>query len=790
MKLLPLPSNEAERLEALDRYRILDTLPERAYDDLAALAAYICGTPIALVSLIDAQRQWFKAKVGLSVPETPRELAFCAHAILQPDKLLIVSNALEDERFANNPLVTSDPKIRFYAGAPLVTPEGYPMGTLCAIDTVPKHLSSQQIEALQALSRQVVSQLELRLNSAKLEQTNRELRHSEARSRALVEGAQDYAIFRLEFNGNIASWNAGAQKITGYQASEIIGRHFRCFYPAADIEQGKPEQALQTAAATGRFEDEGWRVRQDGTQFWGNTIITSLSGRDGIRGFVQVTQDLTERKQAQAALVRAAAAEATTQKLAAEIQERQQLESKLLHLAFHDVLTGLPNRAWFIKRLEQALRQSQQRPPYHFAVLFLDLDRFKVINDSLGHLTGDKLLCAIAQRLKGCVSQGTVAHLGGDEFTVLLEEIPDGSVAVQVAEQIQTALASPFILEKQEVFTSISIGIVERQAHYRQPEELLRDADIAMYRAKNQGRARYSVFNTAMHAQAVERLQLETDLRRAIEQENFQVYYQPIMALSTQQITGFEALVRWHHPERGLIAPDVFIPIAEDIGLIVAIDSWVLREACRQLRQWQRQFPAKQLTISVNLSVKQFQHPNLVAKVTQILQETNILPHRLKLEITESVLIENAQSAAVTFLKLKALGVQLCMDDFGTGYSSLSYLHYFPFNNLKIDRSFIHNLKNSQKNAEIVQAIVSLASALEMTVTAEGIETHEQLTSLETLPCEFGQGYLFAKPVDSIEAEKLLDAENTGTKQLGRVHPFTKLVGHFLRSVVVPKILR
>ena len=420
-----------------------------------------------------------------------------------------------------------------------------------------------------------------------------------------------------------------------------------------------------------------------------------------------------------------------------------------------------------MEQLEGALRHKQQHPHYQFAVLFLDLDRFKVLNDSLGHLIGDELLCAIAHCLKSCLSpKDTVARFGGDEFTILLKEIDDLNAVIQVAERIQTALASSFILKQQEVFTTVSIGIALSHSRYRQPEELLRNADIAMYRAKKLGRARYSVFDAAMHAQAVKLLQLETDLRRAVENENFRVYYQPIISLPTRQITGFEALVRWQHPERGLISPNDFIPVAEDTGLIVAIDLWVLREACRQLRRWQIQFPAQKLTVSVNLSVKQFQHPDLVTQVAQILQETNLSPRSLKLEITESVLMEDTQSATVTFLELKALGIQLCMDDFGTGYSSLSYLHRFPFNNLKIDRAFIHELTINQQNREIVRAMVSLASALNISVTAEGIETTEQIAFLETLNCEFGQGYFFSKPVEKLAAGKLIQELNRSLTQV------------------------
>jgi diguanylate cyclase (GGDEF)-like protein/PAS domain S-box-containing protein len=488
-----------------------------------------------------------------------------------------------------------------------------------------------------------------------------------------------------------------------------------------------------------------------------------------------------------------------------DITERKHAEEQLIHNAFYDQLTGLANRALFMDRLRQAVRRAKQNhrlnslnQPYLFAVLFLDLNRFKLVNNSLGSQIGDQLLQSLADRLQRCLrSSDTLARLGGDEFAILLEGIQDVSDATRVADSIHQTLASPFYLDKAEVFMTLSIGItlntisddsdrvavatlgavnsenisdrgmstlshsVTQKDYVLQPEDLLRNAGIAMYRAKAQGKACYEVFDAAMHELAVDRLQLETDLRRAIERQEFRVYYQPIVSLCTGKIVGFEALVRWSHPQRGLVSPAEFIPTAEETGLIAPIGWWILREACRQLSVWQEQFPAAEpLTMNVNLSGKQFTQSDLLEQIDKILQETQLVVGSLKLEITESVVMENPDLVKDLLLELKQRNIHLCIDDFGTGYSSLSRLHHFPISTLKIDRSFVSRIGALGENSEIIQAIVTLAQTLKMDVVAEGIEVSEQISPLIALQCEYGQGNFFSKPVDSQTARALLMAES------------------------------
>jgi diguanylate cyclase (GGDEF)-like protein/PAS domain S-box-containing protein len=453
-----------------------------------------------------------------------------------------------------------------------------------------------------------------------------------------------------------------------------------------------------------------------------------------------------------------------------DITDRKSAEEKLVRDALYDSLTGLANRVLLLQRLQHTLDRSHRRDKLHFALLFLDLDRFKVINDGLGHVVGDQLLCEFAKRLGTCVRPAdTVARLGGDEFVILLEDIVDDTDASRVAERIHEVLKLPFIFDDHEVFTSASIGIAPGSPRYRNVQDLLRDADAAMYRAKALGKSRHEMFDAAMHEKAMEVLKLETDLRRAIERQEFLLHYQPIVSLADGSLRGFESLVRWRHPDRGMVSPAVFIPMMEETGLIVPLGAWVIQEACRQLKVWQDRFSRfPSLGVSINVSGKQFAKADLVAEVGTALRQTNLPGKCVTLEITESVMMTNADAAAATLRELRARGANISVDDFGVGYSSLSQLHRFPIDALKIDRSFLQRIGGEERDAEIIRTIVTLAHNLNLTVTAEGIETPLQLERLRALGCESGQGYFFAKPLSVEQVEAMLAAETTQT-QSGRL---------------------
>lgn len=516
-----------------------------------------------------------------------------------------------------------------------------------------------------------------------------------------------------------------------------------------------PVQKLASAAMKAMEGEESFPGLEQGTTEELNTLARVLSS------FVETLKSRVRERTAQV--------ERQKEHLEREVAVRRQAEEQLRHAAFHDKLTGLCNRDLLLDRLERCIERARRNDDYKFSVLFLDVDRFKEVNDSLGHFVGDQLLVAIADRLQRClrssdtlarVESNTIARIGGDEFVVLLDGIKARSDASIVAQRIQEVLAEPFHLHDHEVFTSASIGIAFNEIECNKADHLLRDADTAMYHAKAAGKARHEVFNKQMHAEAMSRLELGNDLRRAVENQELDIAYQPIICLKTGRLTGFEGLARWEHPQRGFISPVKFITHAEETGLIVQLGQWILQQACQQLRAWQDQFHRdRSLSISVNVSKRQVAEPGFVEAVQQVLNSTGIDGRNLKLEITETVIMENADSIAEVLERLKELDVEIHMDDFGTGYSSLSYLHRFPLDVLKIDRAFVGTMSANHDYADVVHTVVSLAHTLNMQVTVEGVETLDQLVKLMAVGCDYGQGFYFAEPMNAEAAKKIISSE-------------------------------
>ncbi|MBF0481203.1 MAG: EAL domain-containing protein [Desulfovibrionaceae bacterium] len=573
---------------------------------------------------------------------------------------------------------------------------------------------------------------------------------------ALRESEQRYRIV-ADYNYDLEMWHApdgallyispSCERITGHPAAAFYGRPDfleEITVPGYKAVWDELREAL--ARDERQFAADFQILHADGLDRWISLHCQKVYGLGGADlGLRSSSRDITERKH---------------------------LEMEFQHLAFHDPLTGLPNRKLCLDRIAQALERSKRRENYHYAVIFLDLDRFKVVNDSLGHYVGDQLLVSVSRKIKAQVrTLDTVARYGGDEFVVLLEEIASAADAIDIARRIKNEIKEPLSLCGYNIHISASLGIVLSPAIYDRPEDLLRNANIAMHRAKDQGRDKLKVFNTGLLEEAINIMRVETDLRRALERDEFVIHFQPIIALGDKRLTGFEALLRWRHPQLGMVQPDDFIHVAEETGLIIPIGLWVIEQSCRIMADWQaRHADAAGLTVNVNLSAKQLSQTDLVERVDAILRAEGLAPEALKLEITESVMMDNPELAVNRLKRLKALGVKLSMDDFGTGYSSLGYLQKFPVDTLKVDRSFIMRLDVESESSQIIKAVIALAHSMGMDVVAEGIEEPHQDNLLVELKCECGQGFLYSRPVEAATIEAILDGRLVLDAQPNETH--------------------
>ncbi|MBA3532642.1 MAG: EAL domain-containing protein [Ardenticatenales bacterium] len=656
--------------------------------------------------------------------------------VLQGRAPVIIKETLDDPRWLRLP-GEEDSYIRCWLGVPLIA-YNQVIGLLNLDKETPGYYTTRHAEFAVAFANQAATAIE---NARLYTEAQQELQERKRAEAALRASEERYALAARGANDGLWDWNlmTGAVYFSARWQAMLGVMEDRRFFSMSDwFDRVHPEEltlleAELSAHLDGRsphFEHEHRMRHENGSYLWMLTRGIAVRDEQGqVYRMAGSQTDITERKRA---------------------------EEQLLRNAFYDSLTGLPNRALFMDRLGRLIERTRRHEEELFAVLFLDIDRFKNINDSLGHMEGDQLLVSIAARLACCLRPtDTLARLGGDEFALLLEEIKDVSDATRMAERIQEELALPFMLTDQELFITASIGITLSSTGYERPEDLLRDADTAMYRAKGMGKARHVVFDTAMHVRAVRLLQLETELRRALEREEFRVYYQPIVSLKTGHIIGAEALVRWAHPQRGIVSPAEFMPLIEENGLIQPIGEWVLRTACAQNRWWQMAgFPP--LGVAVNLSAQQFRQKALCHLISDVLSETGLAANSLKLELTESIVMENAETTILALQELKEIGVELSIDDFGTGYSSLSYLKRFPIDTLKVDRSFVRDITTDPNDAAITIAIVTLAHSLKLKVISEGVETEEQLAFLRAQRCDEIQGYLFSPPIPADAFTRLL----------------------------------
>ncbi len=705
--------HEARRLQALWDYEVLDTPAEEDLDRLARLGARIFRTPIALVSLVDDKRQFFKARVGLDVAETSRELSFCRHALAHDD-ILVVPDAWKDPRFADNPLVTGEPHIRFYAGAPLRTPDGERLGTFCIIDREPREFSDEQLHILTELAALTMDRLELRrLHTAGgLSQT---------RLRNIAMTSPD-GILCTDAQGRITFANSALTRMFGYRQDQLLGQGFELLVPQENRE--RYQRALLRVAAGGEPTMVGKTVEQSGRRANGEVFPLELSlsiwQEQGEAAFGAILRDLTQRRE---------------------------LEQRLFRLAHLDPLTELANREAFGQHLDHLLQYESK-----LALTLIDLDNFKDVNDDHGHHAGDAVLKKVAQRLREIFpAPAMVARLGGDEFAVLTPQPLSQQELHVTAQQAIHAITLPIEVGPLQLQVGASIGIALHPCHGSTRELLMANADLALYKAKKEGRNTLRFFVAELREALLQRRKLEAELQNAHRQAEFELYYQPQVDLQTMRVVGAEALLRWRHPKRGLLLPADFLDVLEASPLALPVGNWILRTACRQALLWRAQQP--DFRISVNLFGAQVQDGRLARAVEDILAETGLPPGGLELEITENTLIQQSADFLESLEHIQTLGVGISLDDYGTGYASLSLLKRLPVTRLKIDKSFVHDIVCDKEDAAVVRAILYLGRNFGLKVVAEGVETPAHETFLRRKGCDFAQGYLYGRPQPASQFE-------------------------------------
>jgi diguanylate cyclase (GGDEF)-like protein len=731
MSSASLPDNERERLLALYECDILDTCRDPLFDSLTTLAAQVCDAPVALFSLIDRERQWFKSNHGLAgTSQTSRDIAFCARTILS-DELLEIPDARRDARFSNNPLVVSDPQIRFYAGMPLRDARGFGLGALCVMDYQVRRLSPAQRLALETLSRLAISLLEQRRGERKLRESEQQALEREHRQKVIADLGQ-----RALADPDSETLLENAVRLV----SETLGLEY-----CRVLELAHGGMSLLSRVTVGQPPPEGAT---------GSRVAALISGAEGPYGLLEVrsatagriTAEVTNFVQSVANIVGTALA-------------RRRADEQLSYAAQFDILTGLPNRQLFRDRISQSIARAvrKKRP---IAVVVLNLDGFKLVNNGHGHAAGDRVLIQVAERLISCVSAyDTVSRLGADEFAIALSNIDAAEEVAPVVQRVLHTLALPFDLEDGEAFISATAGVSIFDTDGGDAHTLIKNAELAMHRAREKGRNFYEFFAPEMNQSGLKRMHLERGLRRALERGEFLLHYQPKVCAATRKIRGAEALLRWQHPERGLVLPGEFIPILEETGLIVPVGQWVLESACAQIRRWEGAGIEVE-SIGINLSARQFQQPHFDAHIRRAIESSGIAPRKIELEITESMLMHDPGQAIQTLSRLKQLGVSLSVDDFGTGYSGLSYLKQLPLDSLKIARNFISDITRDQEDATIALAIINLAHNLGLQVVAEGVETEAQARFLAAHRCDFLQGFFFALPLEANAYGRLELASN------------------------------